>query len=97
MSWGIEIPEVYLSRVKIDELEDYRDAAEESIQEAKEHILVHMAAYPRDFKDEFNNDWTWENHIQVELNIIWMDLKDDIIRKYLCTLAIEDIDHIKEI
>ena len=97
MEYGIVIPDVYLSGLKKEELENVISNTNENIQSNKEHILTHMAAYPRDFKDEFNNDWTWENHIQQELNTVWEELQHDIVLSHLAYLALDSGDKLLEV
>lgn len=97
MSSGLLIKNIYLDKLEIADLSDVVKSTVEDIQGVKEHILTHMAAYPRDFRDEFNNDWTWENHVQNELNQIWDDLQNDVILNYLASVACESPSKVEEI
>jgi hypothetical protein len=95
MGWGIEVP-CYLSKVTKSELNQLVEDTQEEIDIFKNDVLMHIAATPRDFKDELGYPLSWEEYIQCKFSQQWQDYRESIIRNYLAIIALENINEIKE-
>lgn len=96
MSHGIIIPEVYLSGVHVDDIENEIEESNSFIQRMKEEIIALAAAAPRDIKDDEGYTVTWEDHVLQKINGFWDDLVEDIGKRKLMYIALEQRDELKK-
>jgi hypothetical protein len=77
MSWGLQVNDIILSKICKSELQDKFKENEQIITDAKERILMYMAATPRDFVFPESQDMeSWEDLIHRELNALLESIKE---------------------
>jgi hypothetical protein len=96
MGWGIIIPEVYLSRVKISELEDEQERLIQDIRGYKEALLVLAASTPINMKYDNGDEMPWIEYIHIRTNEILQDLEVDMRKLQLIQLALDNKSEITE-
>lgn len=76
MGWGLNIKNVYLSRVKIDDIEETINEYEGIIERSKEMLIAFAASTPRDIKDDAGYTMQWEEHILQNIGLLVDDIAD---------------------
>jgi hypothetical protein len=96
MGWGLWIKDIYVSRVRKDELPEKKEECEERLDYLKEKLLVLAAAAPRDVDDGSGMKILWEEHIIKEVDYIFNEIIDNAIMLDLCREALRDLDKVEE-
>lgn len=96
MSWGLIIKDVYLPRIHKTELSSRIEELEDLTKYFRDKLLALAVATPRQIKDAEGNPIEWENHIIFEINNMWEELEETIKTKYLCYIALNDLDNVEE-
>ena len=91
MTWGVNIKNVYLSRLRKAELREYFNENEAGIRGAAAMLLMLAAATPRDRKDE-----SWEEYVQAEVESCIEDIKLAAGQNFVISQALEDMDDVED-
>jgi hypothetical protein len=94
MGWGIIIPNVFLSRVRIDELEGRKQGLEDYLITLKTKLYMFAVAEPKITKDVEGGEFNIVDSCYYELSEL-LDSYDDTIRELqLCELAIANKENL---
>lgn len=74
MGWGVTIDNIYLHRLRKDQLQSTLEENESLILDAETRIFQWVSATPREIYDGEGNVTHWEDHVRQELNDILADL-----------------------
>lgn len=86
MGWGLIIKNVYLSRVRKEEVKDVIETCDKDIQHAKERILMLAAAGPGLApRGEQEEDPMTYVHSEVEQAV--SEIEDAAVKRFLCHVA----------
>ena len=95
MGWGLIIKQVCFNKVHRSELPDIVEDADYSIGQARDKLLLMAASTPRPVETE-EGRIDWNDHVHAEVADILDGLEEDIIRRYLAKLCINNPDDVTE-
>ena len=88
MSWGINIPNVYLPRHSIAGLPTDLEMATNYYESLKLRLFGYMVATPRQIVDRNGDIEQWEDYVRFEFNDIMEELESQIIEIKLINEAL---------
>jgi hypothetical protein len=96
MGWGINIPNVFYSRITISELEGRRADLEETITMIRTKIFMYAVSEPTSAKDIEENEINKVDNTYYELKQMLDDYEDIVRELHLCYIALDNKDTIKD-
>ena len=96
MGWGLIIKDVYVNRVRKDQLPDKIEETKEMIEHLEDGIKALAFGQPRDVQSEGGQFTPWEDYAPPALRDILDGLKDMYIKQYLYELAADDLNEVEE-
>lgn len=78
MGWGIHINNVYLPRIKLNEVDQKIEKHEQNIEISKLKIIAISASTPRDIHSEDGFIIRWEDYIIQEITKLIENIGEDI-------------------
>ena len=94
MAWGITIKNVFIPRVKKEEIESLIEINEANISVNKERLLILASSTPRDVKLNSGEYVTWEYYVLEEVNKIVEEITSKAKELELLYVARNNFDDI---
>ena len=96
MSWGLTIKDIYVIRVRKNDLEWLLEEVKEEIEMLNLTLAALAAVGPHEVLDVEGSPFNWEDYVSMRVKEVSESLKGAYVNEWIYETALEDMDNVTD-